>query len=287
MDFLKGTGVALATPFDENLSIDFEALEKLINHVSKGKVEYLVVLGTTGESPTVSWEEKLEILEFVSKNNSHSLPIAFGLGGNNTSELVSKVMQIKDYSIDAILSASPYYNKPSQKGLISHYEMLASASDFPLILYNVPSRTSSNIEADTTLKLAMHPNIAAIKEASGDLRQCSRIAANKPEDFILLSGEDLLTLPIMSVGGEGVISVTANYIPEKFSNMVRAALKGEYQYAKELHLSMLEVYNLMNLEGNPASVKAGLHSLGIMNKRTRLPLSEASEELVKSFEKIK
>lgn len=284
MDFLKGTGVALVTPFDSDLSIDFMALERLLDHVVNSEgVDYLVVLGTTGESPTVSWSEKKNILDFVIRNNSKKLPVIFGLGGNNTKDLEEKLEQLDSFAIDAILSASPYYNKPSQEGIFQHYSHLVRHSAFPLILYNVPGRTSSNIEAETTLRLAENSKIIGIKEASGDLMQCAQIASEKPDDFILLSGEDFLTLPILSIGGQGVISVIANYLPVDFSKMVRSALNGDFETARELHLSLLRVFEMLTREGNPASVKAALSSLGILSRRVRLPLVSATDQLEQEF----
>jgi 4-hydroxy-tetrahydrodipicolinate synthase len=283
MNTLKGTGVALATPFDENNAIDYPGLENLYHHVVDGGVEYLVVMGTTGESPTVSWKEKLEILNQIIEWNKGSKPVVFGLGGNNTADLIQKLEEFRSLKIDAILSASPYYNKPSQKGLIAHYTALADHSAFPIVLYNVPGRTASNIDADTTLELSKHKNIVAIKEASGDLGQVSKILADKDDDFMLLSGEDQLSLPIISLGGEGVISVAANAYPREFSDMVRAALSDDFQKAKRLHLSLNDYFEWLTEEGNPTSVKAALEALSICRRTVRLPLAEASDALVSRF----
>lgn len=283
MNSLKGTGVALATPFDKDKSIDYSGLEKLYRHVVDGGVDYLVIMGTTGESPTVSWKEKLDVLSQIIAWNKSRLPIVFGLGGNNTEDILGKLDQIKSKKIDAILSASPYYNKPTQKGIIAHYKALAGKSSFPLIVYNVPARTASNIEAETTLELAQDTNIVAIKEASGDLSQVSRILADKEDDFMVLSGEDQLSLPIISLGGEGVISVAANAFPSEFSDMVNAAISGDIIKARRLHLSLNDYFDWLTEEGNPASLKAALESLEICGRTVRLPLAQASDQLVAKF----
>ncbi|MFY0606843.1 MAG: 4-hydroxy-tetrahydrodipicolinate synthase [Cyclobacteriaceae bacterium] len=278
----RGTGVALITPFKEDYSIDFESLKKVLSHVSDD-VDYLVILGTTGEAPTLSAEEKNQITEFVIEHNIKKLPLVYGLGGNSTQWVLDQIDIIKDYPIDAILSLSPYYNKPSQEGIIKHYTTIADASPFPIILYNVPARTSSNITADTTLKLSNHPNIIGTKEASGNLMQCMEILKNVPEEFLLISGDDALTLPMMSFGCAGAISVIANLQPKDFSEMVRKAANGQYEDAAKLHYQMLEGYELVGAEGNPVSVKCGLNQLGVISSQMRLPLVPGTPQLEQSF----
>lgn len=285
IDRLKGTGVALVTPLNEDSSIDYDGLKRLLHHVSEGEVEYLLVMGTTGEAPTFSWAEKLEVLQFVFDNNPKNLPVVMGHGGNNTADLVHKLGDLKQFDLAALLSASPYYSKPSQEGIFRHYTAIADASPFPIILYNVPGRTSSNVTAETTLRLSTHPNIAAIKEASGDLDQMGKIIAHAPEDFLLFSGDDGLTLSTIALGGCGIISVIANLQPKLFSDMVRAAMSGNYAQAKALNLSLLEGYELMSREGNPVSIKKGLEAAGIIKSAVRLPLFAASEKLGEAFKK--
>ncbi|MEQ8413946.1 MAG: 4-hydroxy-tetrahydrodipicolinate synthase [Imperialibacter sp.] len=283
-DWLSGTGVALITPFNEQLEIDFDALKKVLDHVSQGGVDYLVVLGTTGESVTLSIEEKHKILSFVFKNNSKNLPVVFGLGGYDTKELVDFMPQLEQYPLMALLSVTPYYNKPNQAGLLQHFTYLADHSKLPIILYNVPGRTGCNIKASTTLELAKHPNIIAIKEASGDLVQCIEIARSMPEGFQLISGDDVLTVPILSIGGSGVISVIANAFPAEFSGMVRHSLAGDAAKASASLHKLYEVIQLTTEEGNPTGIKAIVSELGIGNDRVRMPLVSASNAL---REKIK
>ncbi|MCP4457284.1 MAG: 4-hydroxy-tetrahydrodipicolinate synthase [Cytophagales bacterium] len=283
---LKGTGVALVSPMHEDLSIDFDGLSKLIDHVIDGGVDYLVLLGTTGESPTISWQEKLAMLDFCIDKIQKSVPLVFGLGGNNTSDLVGKLDELKNREIDAILSASPYYNKPPQEGIFKHYSTLADKSRFPIIVYNVPHRTASNVLAETTLKLSQHPNIIGIKEASRDLDQCRTIANSKPEDFLLISGDDVLTFAILSLGGEGVISVLANAYPEKFVEMVKTTLSKDFVKGEKLNDLLKPLYELCVKEGSPSSVKAALASLSICSTDVRLPLIHATANLVEEFESI-
>lgn len=278
-DWLNGTGVALITPFDENLQIDFEALGRIINHVSEGGVNYLVVLGTTGESVTLSAKEKHQVLSFITEHNVRNLPLVFGLGGYNTQELVEFLPELTQYPLKAILSVTPYYNRPGQLGLEKHFLQIADKSKFPVILYNVPARTGCNINAETTLRLSKHPNIIGIKEASGDLLQCIEIAAHKPDDFFLISGDDALTLPIISVGGQGVISVVANAFPSQFSGMVQYALSGNMLKAQKELFSLSEAMKCTTLEGNPTGIKSIMQHLGICRNLVRLPLVEASESL--------
>jgi 4-hydroxy-tetrahydrodipicolinate synthase len=276
---LVGTGVALVTPFKENLEVDYNSLGHLLKHVSQGGVEYLVVLGTTGESATLSAEEKNEVLAFVKENNTAGLPIVYGLGGNHTRELLEQISHTDWNGVDAILSVSPYYNKPSQAGIYEHYKIIADACPVPVILYNVPARTSSNISAATTLKLARHPNIIGTKEASGDMLQCMEIARNKPAGFLLISGDDLLTLPMISFGAVGVISVLANAFPAPFTEMVRDALAGNFHKASHSLFGFLGINPLLYEEGNPVGLKQVLYYLDISSHLVRLPLTPASETL--------
>jgi len=278
-----GTGVALITPFKKDLSVDYDALKRVLDHVMNGGVDYLVILGTTGEAPTISVEEKNRITEFVIANNTKKLPLVYGLGGNSTKWVTDQFDLIKDYQFDAILSLSPYYNKPSQKGIIQHYQAIADASPYPVILYNVPARTSSNISAETTIELSKHENIIGIKEASGNLHQCMEIIKNTPDDFFLTSGDDCLTLPMMSFGCVGAISVIANTQPAEFSTMVRLALAGSFEEASDLHFRLLEGYDLVGVEGNPVSVKTGMEALGLIERNMRSPLYPGSEELLAAF----
>ena len=280
MKELGGVGVALATPQNRDYSIDFEGLERLINHVVAGGADYLVVMGTTAEAPVFSWKEKLQVLEFVMQQTSEKLPIVFGHGGNHTFNLIERTKDLKDYPIAALLSASPYYSKPSQEGILRHYEMLGDAFPHPIILYNVPSRTASNMEAETTLKLARHENIIGIKEASVDMRQCKKVLANKPQDFLFLSGNDHTTFELIQSGAEGVISVVANLVPKQFRQMVKSGLDGEFGNAEQLNSALLTAYDLSSAEGNPSSIKAGLESAGICAKTVKPPLFDASTELV-------
>ena len=227
MKKLYGTGVALVTPFQEDLQVDFKSLRKLLNHTAKG-VDYYVVMGTTGEATTVSAEEKKTILSFVKENNHKKLPLVYGIGGNSTQQVLDSIAATDLTGVDALLSVSPYYNKPSQEGIYQHFDAIADACPVPVILYNVPARTSSNITAETTLRLASHPNIIGIKEASGNLEQCMRIARDMPKDFMLISGDDLSTVALYSIGAKGVISVLANAFPVVFRKMKESALAGNF-----------------------------------------------------------
>jgi 4-hydroxy-tetrahydrodipicolinate synthase len=276
---LKGTGVALVTPFRKDDSIDFNALKKIVEHVINGGVEYLVVMGTTGENPVLSEQEQKAVLNYVAEVSEKKVPIVFGIGGNNTQDVVTRIRSTDFESVDAILSATPYYNKPTQKGLYSHYKTLANASPVPMILYNVPGRTAVNMTAETTLNLANDfKNIIGVKEASGNLNQVMQILKNKPKDFIVISGDDTYTLPYIALGMEGVISVTANACPKEFSDMVRAALKHDFKTAQKLHYKLLDFSESLFLEGSPAGVKAALEILGITSKYVRLPLAPVSRE---------
>jgi len=276
MNAFKGIGVALATPFLDDQSIDFESLKRLIDHVIAGGVDYLVVLGTTGELATLTASEKAQVLKAAVEYNKGRVPLMLGLGGNATQKLLDEIEATEFYGVAGILSVSPYYNKPTQEGIIAHYRALADASPAPLVLYNIPGRTMSNLNASTTLTLSHHPNIVGIKEASGNLEQCMQIAASMPKDFLLLSGDDLLTKPILSIGGSGVISVLANAIPATFKILI----EGDSKASLEAAYSLLELNSLMYQEGNPVGLKNLLLHQGILSSdQVRLPLLRASKDL--------
>ena len=277
-NILKGCGVALVTPFNEDFSIDFLALKKLVNYQIDNGTDYLVVLGTTGEAPTLSMREKLEVLKTVQDANRGRLPIVFGVGGNNTMAVCEILRSLPD-GIDAILSVSPYYNKPTQNGIIEHYKEVAKATDLPIILYNVPGRTGSNMTASTTLVLADIHNIVAVKEASGDFNQIMEILHNKPDGFDVISGDDAITIPLINLGAAGVISVVANAFPNRFNQMVHAALDNDIVLARDAHYDLLNVTNLFFSEGNPAGVKVSLSKQGLMREIVRRPLYPVSKEL--------
>lgn len=271
----KGTGVAVVTPFREDESIDFVSMGKVIEHLIAGKVEYIVALGTTGESVTLNSEEKCAVINFVLEAVNGRVPVVMGIGGNNTHDVLQNIETVCDDKLPlaAILSVSPYYNKPTQQGIYQHYKKLASASSLPIIIYNVPGRTGSNITADTTLKLARDfRNIIATKEASGDLNQINHIIKNKPKDFMVISGDDQLTLPMIALGASGVISVSANAFPGEFSTMVRFALGGRFKKAQAIQNTLLDIMDCHFVEGNPAGVKASLSIKKIITNKLRLPL---------------
>lgn len=282
MKSLYGTGVALVTPMNEKKEIDFKALKRLLNYTATG-VDYYVVMGTTGESATLSKEEKKSVLAFVLANNRKKLPIVYGIGGNNTQQVIDEIKSTDLKGVDALLSVSPYYNKPSQEGIYQHFKAVAKASQLPVILYNVPGRTASNLTAETTLRLANIKNIVGIKEASGNLEQCMKIAKEKPADFMLISGDDLLTLPIYSIGGFGVISVLANALPKVFLKVKENFLAGKLLNAQAEHFKLLDINAPMYDEGNPVGVKYLLSLKGICDPFVRMPLLEASSDLKKKI----
>lgn len=285
MKNFRGTGVAIVTPFKSDKSVDYEALEKLIEHLIQNGIDYLVVQGTTGESVTLTNEEKAKTLAFVIKVTKNRLPIVLGLGGNCTQTILDYLHSSDLSGVDAILSVSPYYNKPTQEGIYQHYKAIASATTKPIILYNVPGRTSSNILPATTLRLARDfKNIIGIKEASGNLEQCMEIIKNKPNEFLVISGDDALTLPFIASGGDGVISVLANAFPKGFSAMVNAALSGNLKEAQDLHYKHFDIIHYLFCEGNPAGIKATLKVLGITGDTVRLPLVNVSDT---TYNKIK
>ena len=287
MDKIKGTGVALITPFNEDLSIDYESLEKLINYQIDGGIDYLVLMGTTGESAVLSKQEKQEVIDFCVKINNSILPIILGIGGNNTLALVEEIKNTNFTGIDAILSVSPCYNKPTQEGIYLHYKMIAEACSLPIILYNVPGRTSSNMMADTTLRLANEfKNIVAIKEASGNMDQIMKIIKNKNSDFVVLSGDDGLTLPMIYMGAEGVISVIGQSHPKNYSDMVSFGLSGNNNIANQLHFKLYDFYEPLYAEGNPTGVKACLELLEICKCFVRPPLVGASDAIKKEIKSL-
>jgi 4-hydroxy-tetrahydrodipicolinate synthase len=277
---LKGTGVALITPFTSKGNIDFDALEKVINHVIDGGVEYVITLGTTGETPTLNKFEKTDLIKLTYKVVNNRVPVVVGIGGNNTKELLQ---DLKTFPLDnaiAVLSTSPYYSKPSQEGLYQHYKALGHVSPKPILLYNVPGRTGRNINASTTVHLAKEvENIAGIKEASGDMTQCMQILRDKPEDFLVVSGDDALALPQIACGMEGIISVAANAYPKEFSEMIRLCLKDDFTKAKAANDKLMEAYELMFAENNPAGVKAFMAEMGLIKNNLRLPLVPLGESL--------
>ena len=287
MEKIKGTGVALITPFNEDLSIDYEGLEKLINYQIDGGVDYLVLMGTTGESAVLSNLEKQAVISFCVKINDGILPIVLGIGGNNTLALVEEIKNTNFTGIDAILSVSPCYNKPTQEGIYLHYKMLAEACSLPIIIYNVPGRTSSNMMAGTTLRLAKEfSNIVAVKEASGDMDQIMKIIKNKNSDFLVLSGDDGLTLPMIYMGAEGVISVIGQSHPKNYSDMVSFGRSGDNNIANQLHYKLYDFYEPFYAEGNPTGVKACLELLGICKCFVRPPLIEASDAIKKEIKSL-
>lgn len=275
----RGTGVAIVTPFYKDNSVDYKSLGKLVDHIIKGGVEYVVVLGTTGESVTLTKEEKKSVVSHVIETIDNRVPLVLGLGGNNTQELLNSLCHAADFNhISAILSVSPYYNKPNQRGIYLHYKAISEASPVPVILYNVPGRTSSNITADTTLKLANDcKNIIGIKEASGNLEQCMKIIKNKPKDFLVISGDDMLTLPMIAAGADGVISVVANAFPKDFSEMTRQILAGNVKEAQKLHYKLTDIIEQLFADGNPAGIKAALELLNIAPANLRLPLVKVNK----------
>lgn len=285
MKKLYGTGVALVTPFDESGNIDFTSLKKVLEHTTKG-VDYFVVMGTTGESITCTKEEKKKVLSFVASNNPKKLPIMYGIGGNNTASVIEEIHQTDLRNVDALLSVSPYYNKPSQEGIFRHFSIVADASSLPVVLYNVPGRTASNLTADTIVRLAQNKNIIGVKEASGNLEQCMKIAKEKPNNFMLISGDDLLTLPMFAIGGVGVISVLANAYPVIFKKLKEFALSGNYVRAQKELYQLVDINGPMYEEGNPVGVKQLLFEMGICDPHVRLPLTNASPKLSEKIKSI-
>jgi 4-hydroxy-tetrahydrodipicolinate synthase len=275
----RGTGVALVTPFLGDESVDYPALEQIIDHVIEGGVDYLVALGTTGETPTLTAAEKKAVLAFILEKAKGRVPVVAGVGGNNTKEVVAQVQELPA-GVAGILSVSPYYNKPAQSGIFAHFAAIAEATELPIILYNVPGRTAGNMLPGTTLRLAnAYKNIVAIKEASGNIAQCMELVQHKPEGFAVLSGDDNLVLAQMAVGMDGVISVAANAYTKDFTGMVNAALAGNYDEARRLHYRLLSGMDLLFADGNPAGVKYVLSLMGICKNVLRLPLVPVSDQV--------
>lgn len=282
---LTGTGIAIVTPFNSEKKVDYKALEKLVEFNISGGVDYIVVLGTTGESATLNKEEKKAVVKCVVDTVNGRVPVVLGHGGNNTAEIIEGYKNYDYTGISAILSVSPYYNKPNQEGIYRHYKAIAEASPLPVILYNVPGRTGSNVTAETTLRLAHDcSKIVAIKEASGSLEQCMRIIKNKPENFLVISGDDNLTLPMIASGASGVISVVGQAFPKDFTNMVREALKGNYSEARRLHYKTFEITEMLFADGNPGGIKAALKISGLIEDDLREPLYKINDAL---FAKLK
>ncbi|OIP51709.1 MAG: 4-hydroxy-tetrahydrodipicolinate synthase [Flavobacteriaceae bacterium CG2_30_34_30] len=287
MKQLIGTGVALVTPFKTDFSIDIEALKRVVNHCIEGGIDYLVVLGTTGESATLSSKEKQQVIDTVVSANNSRLPLVLGIGGNNTQKVVEEILTRDLSAFDAILSVSPYYNKPTQEGIYQHFKAIAKASPKPIIMYNVPGRTSSNMLPKTVIRLANDfKNIVGIKEAAGDIVQGMRLIKDKPKDFHIISGDDMITLPMVLAGGSGVISVIGQGFPKEFSTMVNLGLERKVDAAYALHYNIAPSIDMIFAEGNPAGIKAVFNELGICNATVRLPLVSATDALrqeIKSF----
>lgn len=283
----KGVGVALVTPFTENNQIDFKGLEKVVINQVKGGTDYLVVLGTTAETSTLSAEEKYEVVNFV-KEKASGLPVVVGMGDNDTQRILKNIESFDLEGVSGLLIVTPYYNKPSQKGLFNHYSEIASATPLPIILYNVPSRTGVNLEADTVIRLAeFSEKIIAVKEASGDLTQISKIIKYSPEKFSVISGDDAFTLPMIALGARGVISVIANALPKELSNLTHSALNEKYDTARKQHHQLSELFKLLFKEGNPAGVKALLNTMGLINNKLRSPLFPVSHQTYIEIDKAR
>jgi len=276
----KGTGVAIITPFRIDGSIDFNALEKLVNFQIQNGTNYIVALGTTGEVATLTLDEKQAVVDFIIEINNKRVPLVVGCGGNNTAEIIAQTRDCNKPGIDALLSVCPYYNKPTQTGLFEHFKAIANATSLPIILYNVPSRTASNLTAETTIELAKKfKNIIGIKEASGDFNQMMQIVKNKPKGFLVLSGDDGTALPLIALGFDGVISVVSNAYPAEFSKVIQLALQGKFEEARTIHYKLIDIINSLFEEGNPSGVKAHMKHLGLIENSLRLPLVPVSEKL--------
>lgn len=286
MKRFKGTGVAIVTPFKNDSSIDFAALGRVINHVITGGVNYVVAMGTTGESVTLSKDEKKALISYVVEAIDNRVPLVVGIGGNNTQEVINSIRQSNLTGVDALLSVAPYYNKPNQRGLFQHFKAIATCSQIPVIIYNVPGRTCSNISSDTCLELAHEcENIIAVKEASGDISQIMRIIKGKPENFNVISGDDMMTLPIIAAGGSGVISVLANAFPSECNELVNQALKNNFKTAREIQFRFLEMIELLFIDGNPSGVKAMLNIMNLCHNNLRLPLVPVSRTIYTRIQK--
>jgi 4-hydroxy-tetrahydrodipicolinate synthase len=280
MKKFKGTGVAIVTPFKNDSSLDFAALGRVIEHVISGGVSYIVAMGTTGESVTLTREEKKAIISYVVEAVDHRIPVVYGIGGNNTQEVINSIRHADLTGVDGILSVAPYYNKPTQRGLFQHFKEIATCSSVPVIIYNVPGRTACNISADTCLELAHScENIVAVKEASADMTQIMKIIKGKPENFLLISGDDMLTIPVIAAGGSGVISVLANAFPSQCCELVNQSLKNNFKSAREIQFRFMEMIELLFIEGNPAGVKDMLGIMNLCHNYVRLPLVPVSRTI--------
>jgi 4-hydroxy-tetrahydrodipicolinate synthase len=286
MKKFKGTGVAIVTPFKNDSSIDFAALGRIINHVIKGGVNYIVAMGTTGETPTLTKDEKQAVIAYVTETIDNRVPLVIGIGGNNTQEVINFIREADLSGVDGILSVAPYYNKPSQRGLFQHFKAIANCSPLPVIIYNVPGRTSCNITSDTCIELAHEfENIVGVKEASGDISQIMRIIKSKPENFLVISGDDMMTIPIIAAGGAGVISVLANAYPVECSELVNNSLKYNFKTAREIQFRFIEAVELLFIDGNPAGVKAFLSTMNLCQNILRLPLVPVSRTVLSRIQK--
>ncbi len=286
MKKFKGTGVAIVTPFKNDSSIDFSATGRILNHVIKGGVNYIIAMGTTGEASTLTKDEKQALISHVVEIVDKRIPVVIGLGGNNTQEIINCIRQMDLEGVDAILSVAPYYNKPNQRGLFQHFKEIATCSPVPVIIYNVPGRTCSNIASETCIELAHEcDNIVGVKEASGDLAQIMRIIKGKPENFLVISGDDMLTIPIVAAGGSGVISVLANAYPAECSELVNNALKNNFRAAREIHFRFMESIELLFSDGNPAGIKAFLSTMGLCQNNLRLPLVPVNKTVLTRIQK--
>ncbi|ROT08936.1 4-hydroxy-tetrahydrodipicolinate synthase [Muribaculaceae bacterium Isolate-104 (HZI)] len=282
---LRGMGVALVTPFKKDKSIDFDALAKLLDYQIKSGADYLVALGTTAETATLSSKEKDELKRFIAERVAGRVPLVIGCGGNNTAAVIEELKTLNTDDFGAVLSVVPYYNKPSQEGIYQHYSAIAKSSPLPIILYNVPGRTGVNMSAETTLRLAAeHPNIIGVKEASGNISQMDEIIKKKHPDFLVISGDDGITFPLITLGAAGVISVIGNAFPKEFSKMVRLALNGDYDAARNIHHKFTDLFSLLFIDGNPAGVKCLLHAMGFIENELRLPLVPTR---ITTYEKIR
>jgi 4-hydroxy-tetrahydrodipicolinate synthase len=284
---LKGTGVAIVTPFDAKGNVDTAALAGIVKHLHQGKVEYIVVLGTTGESVTLDKKEKETVISTVVKANNKKLPLVIGIGGNNTKEVVDTIKHTDLKPFEAILSVAPYYNKPTQEGYYQHYKAVAQATKKDIILYNVPGRTGSNVTWETQVRIAKDfKNIVATKEASGNMEQIMKVIKNKPKNFMVISGDDNLTLPIIAAGGDGVISVVANAFPKDYSEMVRLSLKHKFSEAQELHYGLIDITDQLFADGNPGGIKFALHLLKKCSPYVRLPLCEPNDKVKQTLTQL-
>ena len=290
-NIFKGTGIALITPFKQDHSVDVEALNKIVNHVIDNGADFLVVLGTTSEAPTLTAEEKKLVINTILKTNNNRLPVLLGMGGNNTQAVIEAVRTQDFTGIQGILSVVPYYNKPNQRGMKAHFEAIADASPVPVVVYNVPGRVGVNLQAATCVELAKHPNIIAVKEASGNLQQIMEILRDKPADFDVLSGDDGITQPLMALGAQGVISVAANAYTKPFSRMMRAMKEGRTDEALRLHYAMLKMNQLIFADGNPAGIKCLMSHMGLCENVLRLPLVKANEkveaDIIEEWERLR